>query len=50
MLKKIGTDARKDIEEFIGKKAFLEIYVKVNKEWRIIQLIKALWLLNKRKR
>jgi len=34
MLKKIGTEARKDIEEFTGKKAFLEIYVKVNKEWR----------------
>ncbi len=34
MLKKIGTEARKDIEEFTGKKAFIEIYVKVNKEWR----------------
>ncbi len=34
MLKLIGSEARKDIEEFIGKKVFLEIYVKVNKEWR----------------
>jgi GTP-binding protein Era len=34
MLKKTGTDARREIEEFTGKKAFLEIYVKVNKEWR----------------
>jgi len=34
MLKKTGTEARKDIEEFIGKKIFLELYVKVNKEWR----------------
>ena len=33
-LKKIGTEARRDIEDFIGKKAFIEIYVKVNKEWR----------------
>ncbi len=34
MLKLIGSQARKDIEELIGKKVFLEIYVKVNKEWR----------------
>lgn len=34
MLKLIGSEARVDIEEFIGKKVFLEIYVKVNKEWR----------------
>ncbi len=33
-LKKTGTMAREDIEEFIGKKAFLEISVKVNKDWR----------------
>ena len=33
-LKKIGTEARRDIEDFTGKKAFIEIYVKVNKEWR----------------
>jgi GTP-binding protein Era len=33
-LKKVGTEARKDIEEFLGKKVFLELYVKVNKDWR----------------
>jgi len=34
MLKRVGTGARKEIEEFIGKKVFLELYVKVAKEWR----------------
>jgi GTP-binding protein Era len=34
MLKKIGTEARKDMEEFFGRKIFLELYVKVNKDWR----------------
>lgn len=33
-LKKLGTEARMDIEDFFGKKVFLEIYVKVNKDWR----------------
>ncbi len=33
-IKKVGTQARKDIEEFIGSKVFLEITVKVNKDWR----------------
>lgn len=33
-LKKIGTEARKDIEAFLGKKVFLETVVKVSKEWR----------------
>lgn len=33
-LKKIGTEARRDIEEFTSKKAFIEIYVKVSKDWR----------------
>jgi len=33
-LKKVGTDARKDLEKFFGKKIFLELYVKVNKNWR----------------
>jgi GTPase len=33
-LKRIGTQARKDIEKFISKKVFLEIYVKVKKDWR----------------
>ncbi len=34
MLKKTGTEARKDMEDFFGKKVFLELYVKVSKEWR----------------
>jgi len=34
MLKRVGTAARKDIEEFIGKKVFLELYVRVAREWR----------------
>lgn len=33
-LKKVGTEARKDIENFFDKKVFLELYVKVNKDWR----------------
>ena len=34
MLKRIGIDARKDIETFFGKKVYLEIFVKVEKDWR----------------
>jgi GTP-binding protein Era len=33
-LKKTGTEARRDIEAFFGRKVFLELYVKVTKEWR----------------
>ncbi len=33
-LKRIGTEARKDLEKFFGKKIFLDLYVKVNKNWR----------------
>ncbi len=33
-IKKLGTDARKDIEEFVGKQVFLELSVKVVKDWR----------------
>jgi GTP-binding protein Era len=33
-LKKVGTEARLDAEEFFGKKIFLELVVKVAKEWR----------------
>ncbi len=33
-LKKVGTEARKDIEVFFQKKVFLELFVKVNKDWR----------------
>ncbi len=33
-LKKVGTDARKNIESFLDKKVFLELHVKVSKNWR----------------
>ena len=33
-LKRVGTEARKDLEKFFNKKVFLELYVKVNKDWR----------------
>ena len=34
MIKKVGTYARKDIEEFLQKKVFLEMFVKVLSDWR----------------
>ncbi|MDD2550734.1 MAG: GTPase Era [Bacteroidales bacterium] len=34
MLKKVGTEARMELEKFLGKKVFLEIYVKVDPNWR----------------
>lgn len=34
MIKKLGTLARKDIEEFLGSKVFLELFVKVRPKWR----------------
>jgi GTP-binding protein Era len=34
MIKQLGTMARKDIEEFIGQKVFLELFVKVRPKWR----------------
>ncbi len=34
MLKKVGTEARLDLEKFIEKKVFLELYVKVDPNWR----------------
>lgn len=33
MLKKVGTDARKDIEKLIDQKVYLKLWVKVNKGW-----------------
>lgn len=33
-LRKVGIEARKDIEAFFGKKVFLQLYVKVEKDWR----------------
>jgi GTP-binding protein Era len=34
MLKRVGTEARRDMEDFFKKKIFLELYVKVTKDWR----------------
>jgi GTP-binding protein Era len=34
MLKRVGTEARRDMEDFFRKKVFLEVYVKVSKDWR----------------
>lgn len=33
-LQRVGTEARKDLEKFFGKKVFLKLFVKVNKDWR----------------
>ena len=33
-IKKVGIEARQDIERFFGKRVFLEIFVKVEKDWR----------------
>jgi len=33
-IKRLGIESRKDIEAFVGKKVFLELYVKVAKDWR----------------
>lgn len=33
-LKRVGTEARKDLQQFFDKKVFLDLYVKVNKNWR----------------
>jgi len=34
MIRQLGTDARKDIEQFVGQKVFLELFVKVRPKWR----------------
>ena len=34
MLKKVGTEARIDMEKFLDKKVFLELFVKVKPDWR----------------
>lgn len=34
LLKSVGMEARKDIQELVGKKVFLELYVKTIKNWR----------------
>ncbi len=33
-LKRVGTEARKDIEKFFGKHVYLQLFVKVEKDWR----------------
>ena len=33
-IKRVGAEARKDLEKFFQKKVFIELYVKVNKNWR----------------
>ena len=33
-LKRVGTAAREDMEQFLGKKVFLRLFVKVNPDWR----------------
>lgn len=34
MIKRLGSESRKDIEAFIGQKIFLELFVKVKPKWR----------------
>ena len=34
MIKKIGMDARKEIEKFLSSKVNLQLWVKVEKDWR----------------
>jgi GTP-binding protein Era len=34
MIKQLGIEARKDIEKFLGRKVFLELFVKVRPKWR----------------
>ena len=33
-IKRLGMEARKDIEKFFGKRVYLELFVKVEKDWR----------------
>ena len=33
-LKKVGIEARRTLEQFFGKRIFLETFVKVDKDWR----------------
>ncbi|MCC7401824.1 MAG: GTPase Era [Chitinophagaceae bacterium] len=33
-IKKLGTESRKEIEKFLGKKIFLDLFVKVKEKWR----------------
>ena len=42
-IKRIGVEARKDIEAFIGKKVFLDLRVKVEENWRKNELKLKRW-------
>jgi len=33
-IRRVGTEARKDLEKFFGKKIFLDLFVKIDKNWR----------------
>jgi GTP-binding protein Era len=33
-LKKVGAEARKEIENFLGREVYLELWVKVKEKWR----------------
>jgi GTP-binding protein Era len=39
MIRQLGTEARKDIEQFLGRKVFLELFVKVRPKWRDNELM-----------
>jgi GTP-binding protein Era len=39
MIKQLGTEARKDIEQFLDRKVFLELFVKVRPKWRDNELM-----------
>ncbi len=44
MLKKIGTSARYEMEKFMGKKVYLETYVKVIENWKEEEkYLKRIW-------
>jgi GTP-binding protein Era len=38
MIKKLSTSARLDIEQFLGAKVYLELFVKVRPNWRTNEL------------
>ncbi|MDP2174798.1 MAG: GTPase Era [Bacteroidota bacterium] len=42
-IKRIGVEARKDIEKFVGKKVFLDLRVKVEEDWRKNELKLKHW-------
>ena len=43
-IKRVGAEARKDLEKFFEKKVFIELYVKVNKNWRSIKGSQWVWV------